>query len=274
VHAVRLLEGETSLQSSSLQMEWWHAWFVIRGGSKAVEQTPPDVLRRGRKGGEGWVVRILKQSLERGGANEVKSFHICAAGKLKRRVGGDREKGSRGFPPAAAWTEASSEKRGKQQTGLALAATLRRIGLWAVEKAAEGRILLQARELARFVRAADRSVPPPLLPPPPCLVPSVGIVFVWPHGFIWCEPRQVFGCDCMGVLLWTPARLGLRARGASERLRSCCGTLAWRVKGGGERQRLRQAGWRIGGKLGKPARKALVWLALLLAAAWGAQVPP
>jgi hypothetical protein len=53
------------------------------------------------------------------------------------------------------------------QTGLAVAATLRRIGLWAVETPNEGKILIQARELVRFVRAAERwgSPPYPHLPP-------------------------------------------------------------------------------------------------------------
>jgi hypothetical protein len=71
-------------------------------------------------------------------------------------VCGRGKKVADGFPPASAWTQVQREVRGRRETGLAVAATLRRIGLWAVESAGEGRILLQARELSRFVRAAER----------------------------------------------------------------------------------------------------------------------
>ena len=42
------------------------------------------------------------------------------------------------------------------QTGLGVAGMLRRIGLWAKEDAAHGRITITGRELLRWKRAADR----------------------------------------------------------------------------------------------------------------------
>ena len=42
------------------------------------------------------------------------------------------------------------------QTGLGVAGMLRRIGLWAKEDAAHGRVTITARELLRWKRAADR----------------------------------------------------------------------------------------------------------------------
>ena len=53
--------------------------------------------------------------------------------------------------------EAAAGDRAAQQTGLGVAGMLRRIGLWAKEDAAHGRITIAGKELLRWKRAADRS---------------------------------------------------------------------------------------------------------------------
>ena len=60
--------------------------------------------------------------------------------------------------------EAADGNRAASQTGLGVAGMLRRIGLWAKEDAARGRITIAGRELLRWKRAADRW--PPCLPAP------------------------------------------------------------------------------------------------------------
>ena len=58
-------------------------------------------------------------------------------------------------PPLAAWPRAEHAHGGSTtQPGLGVAAMLRRIGLWAAESPADGAIRLQAKEVARWVRAA------------------------------------------------------------------------------------------------------------------------
>lgn len=59
--------------------------------------------------------------------------------------------------------EAAAGDRAASQTGLGVAGMLRRIGLWAKEDAAHGRITIAGRELLRWKRAADRWPPPSLL---------------------------------------------------------------------------------------------------------------
>ena len=51
---------------------------------------------------------------------------------------------------------AAAEGQAGTQTGLGVAGMLRRIGLWAKEDAAHGRITINGRELLRWKRAADR----------------------------------------------------------------------------------------------------------------------
>ncbi len=56
--------------------------------------------------------------------------------------------------------EAAGGDQAASQTGLGVAGMLRRIGLWAKEDAARGRITIAGRELLRWKRAADRWPPP------------------------------------------------------------------------------------------------------------------
>ena len=56
--------------------------------------------------------------------------------------------------------EAAGGVQAASQTGLGVAGMLRRIGLWAKEDAARGRITIAGRELLRWKRAADRWPPP------------------------------------------------------------------------------------------------------------------
>lgn len=61
-------------------------------------------------------------------------------------------------------TAGESEQRALSQTGLGVAGMLRRIGLWAVEDAINGRITVPGRELVRWLRAADRWAAHPRIP--------------------------------------------------------------------------------------------------------------
>ena len=52
--------------------------------------------------------------------------------------------------------EGVADETAASQTGLGAAGMLRRIGLWAKEDPARGRITIAGRELLRWKRAADR----------------------------------------------------------------------------------------------------------------------
>lgn len=97
---------------------------------------------------------------------------------------------------------AAAEGQAGSQTGLGVAGMLRRIGLWAKEDAARGRITINGRELLRWKRAADRCWPFPDRLPPSCVMFESVSPYIMPYeqpGKLkknGMDGEPVHGCHC------------------------------------------------------------------------------